>query len=391
MNIYDRSLSIYTPIKNRLSLSHVIYTTNPYIHIIKCCLVCVVVLLVDFKVTKQPDSLTSLFTALLCISPTVLLGWSAGLSIFSASMIGTFYGSIITIIFHIKGDYVLHFDGYSILGNDPQTCLLSPNCVIYQWLLLAKLSLGIAVTTYTLFVMKREDSGSLATGFFSSFYVQLVPQTWSFALNQPSIDWWTNNNVITTVIVRIIATATGLVAALIINALISGIFMQRIFLKRLCLIEKTIIETIDTSETDPSNIKIQIMFDLLFGWLNDVTMAINEANLRHTLYIDRLCGDDRAQLKALHDKVINIFNLMTVQLCFSLSSKIDRLHPQEKECIKQMLEGSKKRNIDQFIEKELLINSTDSINKEDMRQSLALLKNMMLHFVSAVENQVETV
>lgn len=159
-----------TWLKNKLLLNHVVMHTNPFIYLAKCAMVIAVVLLFDQRVTKQPDSVTSLFTALLCLGPTVLLGSKAGMDIFIASMIGTAWGSLCTVIFHVHGDNVLHFDSYFLLhrvtddaGN--LVCITAnPHCGTYLWLLLARVPLGVCCTIYTLLVIRRSDPGSMATG-----------------------------------------------------------------------------------------------------------------------------------------------------------------------------------------------------------------------------------
>lgn len=159
-----------TWLKNKLLLNHVVMHTNPFIYLAKCAIVIAVVLLFDQRVTKQPDSVTSLFTALLCLGPTVLLGSKAGMDIFIASMIGTAWGSLCTVIFHVHGDNVLHFDSYFLLhrvtddAGNLECITANPHCGTYLWLLLARVPLGVCCTIYTLMVIRRSDPGSMATG-----------------------------------------------------------------------------------------------------------------------------------------------------------------------------------------------------------------------------------
>ena len=157
-------------LRDKLLLNHVVMHTNPWIYLFKCAVAIAVVLIFDQRVTKQPDSVTSLFTALLCLGPTVLLGSKAGMDIFIASMIGTMWGSLCTVIFHMRGDPVLHFDSYFLLthvtdGAGNSVCASgTPHCSTYLWLLLARVPLGVCATLYTLLVIRRSDPGSTATG-----------------------------------------------------------------------------------------------------------------------------------------------------------------------------------------------------------------------------------
>ena len=155
---------------HRALLRDVVMHTTPWLFIVKCIAAVVLVILSDERVTKQPDTVTALFTALICLGPTVLLGTKAGMDVFYASMIGCGWGSLCTVIFHVPGDNVLHFDSYFLLPkvagvNGTMVCqTMNPNCNAYFWFLLARVPLGVSLTMYTLFLIGRNDPGSTATG-----------------------------------------------------------------------------------------------------------------------------------------------------------------------------------------------------------------------------------
>jgi hypothetical protein len=56
------------------------------------------------RATKNPDHLSAVFTAFLCISPLTSSGFFIGLNIWIAAMIGTFIGTAVSAAAYIDPD-----------------------------------------------------------------------------------------------------------------------------------------------------------------------------------------------------------------------------------------------------------------------------------------------
>lgn len=101
--------------------------------------------------------------------------------------------------------------------------------------------------------------------------MQLLTQSWPYALRHPDTDFWEEKNVIATIIVRVVATLTGVLAATLVNGLISGFFMRDIFSKRMYFIERDIRANVDNIDKDSS--ASQGMFNSLFSFLGVRTIC----------------------------------------------------------------------------------------------------------------------
>jgi hypothetical protein len=226
------------------------FPIHPVLHLAKAIFAPALALFID-QWTKNPDSVTSVFFALLCISPTVLIGWQVGVGVFLASMIGTFWGLVFRVM----------FCGINCLSPP----LLSTTD---QWLLLVRVPISVAVSIYSLMVVGWSDPGRLSSGFFSALFVQLVHFSWAY---QPI--WFNDKAILATGLVRLIAIPTGVLAALVANAVVSYFFVGMIFRKRRKSIQRLIRGTIDIIDSDPNSPAAQNMFDLLMSYKVDVGLA----------------------------------------------------------------------------------------------------------------------
>lgn len=102
-------------------------------------------------------------------------------------------------------------------------------------------------------------------GLFSALYIQLLTQTWPL-LTHPDKQFWQDNNVVATLLVRIVATLTGLVVAFLVNTVCASLFLRRIFEKRLDRIEWQIRSSIDLIDHS-QNLASESLFNAVSGFL----------------------------------------------------------------------------------------------------------------------------
>lgn len=188
-----------------------------------------------------------MFTGLLLVSYSVLLAWYIGASIMAAAALGTFWGAVMTAL----------FDGFDDIGLFQGETLNR-----YYIELVLRLSGGVVLTIYSLCVLGKNDPGSMPTAYFSAIFVQMVRYQWAY------LPAWVNGlNVVSTVIVRALATTVPIIAALIVNGVFSSAFMQSIFRDRMLHMEGKIQRNIDKIDRNPFGPHAQGLFELVYGYL----------------------------------------------------------------------------------------------------------------------------
>ncbi len=135
------------------------------------------------RATKNPDHLSAVFTAFLCISPLTSSGFFIGLNIWIAAMIGTFIGTAVSAAAYIDPDdpdffwwlvFKTPIGALSFLHLSLSTYLVMLASV--ETMLTSRLVGGnvaaACLTMYALLVAKRYTPGDISSGLFSAIFVQ---------------------------------------------------------------------------------------------------------------------------------------------------------------------------------------------------------------------------
>ncbi|ELR23635.1 uncharacterized protein ACA1_072680 [Acanthamoeba castellanii str. Neff] len=324
---WHRLVHFLGEVRDRLLLTHVVTPNAPVWDIIKCGLVSIVVLLAD-KATKNPDHLSAVFTAFLCISPLTSSGFFIGLNIWIAAMIGTFIGTAVSAAAYIDPD-------------DPD----------FFWWLIFKTPIAACLTMYALLVAKRYTPGDISSGLFSAIFVQarhprVTPVTGAdlqmiLFEYEPMEDVKDTPRmlVLTTLIVRIIALTTAVLASTFVNFIASGWAVKSIFTARTYFAEAVIWESFSTLSTVPTSPEAQQTFGLLVGLLSDVRMARKEPYLTK---------GTKETLDQILKRLEHVFCLLSLQVMLCLLSDELVLSEEERRSLKQLLDTSHIRNLAQI-------------------------------------------
>ncbi|ORX58603.1 hypothetical protein BCR36DRAFT_366822 [Piromyces finnis] len=98
---------------NKFTLKNNSY--SPYLVLLKVFFAIFLALLFDTYITKNPDSVSSAFTAILCISTTVTRGIKACVSTFLMCCIGAIVSSLGNIIFGVDTTFLLYIINITIV------------------------------------------------------------------------------------------------------------------------------------------------------------------------------------------------------------------------------------------------------------------------------------
>eukprot|EP01089_Gocevia_fonbrunei_P023074 TRINITY_DN9573_c0_g1_i1.p1 TRINITY_DN9573_c0_g1~~TRINITY_DN9573_c0_g1_i1.p1 ORF type:complete len:424 (+),score=57.25 TRINITY_DN9573_c0_g1_i1:42-1313(+) len=164
---------------------------NPHFIAIKATVALIVAILSDLYITDNPDQVSSTFAALICISPSPLMGlknsWDNGVG----SAIGTFWGIVLQIIMYYGTE---NLPQYAAVGT------------------------AVFFSVYTCWMLNQIQT--YATAGFSALYVVLIPY---------GTPWITLR-------VRVIALASGFLVAFILNFLDSFLFLNFAFKRRVTIV-----------------------------------------------------------------------------------------------------------------------------------------------------------
>jgi len=302
------------------------------------------------RFTKNPDSVTSCFTGMLCISMTPIAGFREGKGNFMGSMIGTFWGLLIPLLFN-----GFHFGATTI--SQP------------WWVLVVRIPVAVMITCYTMFFLNN-NIGALTNAYFSAVYVGLVQYKWQYL---PS---WINDDyiVVSTIIVRVLAITTAVVLAVFVNALLSGPLMHFMFRSRLRRIEKVISDTINSVDENPYGDDIQEIFHELTCLLKDLSVAEGELFARSCFR-----GDDH-DFYDIGNKSRTLLHLVSAQFFLAQLSELQDLTVEERNGLKILLQYSKdKQNAVHKIQK----------HREQIPESVSLILRMILYHETALLHEEE--
>jgi uncharacterized membrane protein YgaE (UPF0421/DUF939 family) len=233
--------------------------SNPIFIILKATLACAVALIADYWL-GNPDHVSSTFVAVLCISPTVLIGLRNAW----AQILGSFVGGIWGV------SWLLLADTFALP-------------------LLPGLPLAVGLAVASTFLLKIQSGYPVAA--FTALFMVAVPQT------TPLLTFET----------RFLALFVAAVSSFLINALVSAMLYQRIYARRVKKVEG-FIETI----LIPVFQGDQKLADRGFALLN-----ILQQQLRNTLFELQL-----RRAWTMH-KDIHTFLLRTQKLSYLLHLVLD--------------------------------------------------------------------
>jgi len=290
--------------------------------------------LVIDRYSEQPDSITSTFTALLCVSQTVHAGWDMSLRVLTSAIVGSFWGLLGSVIW-LQG---IDRTGTNNLSNAE------------NWWLVARIPLAVAFSMYTMGVMNQTDPGSLTSTVFSALYVQLLAQSWT---HQPSV--LDKYEVLSTAFVRVAALLIGMCSALLVNVVSTTLFNRWIFKNRYESLVESIEEAVDLVDVDPACQAIHSLFDSLASYRDEVEQSLSEFKVVRCFMC---CTDTTKRYQELQrdDRRCRAnFELLTAQTFISLGDKMPDLTPEERNGLKEIFRASIRRaNGKGFADKEAL-------------------------------------
>lgn len=193
----------------------------------KAALACLVALLLD-RLVGNPDSVSSTFVAVLCVSPVILMGLRQAWSQLVGSVLGGIWGAL-----------ALQLD-LPVLAGVP-------------------LAVGLAILTVYL---ARVPSGYPIAA-FTALYLILVPR----------------DTPLDTLGVRLLAVSCGATAGFLVNLVVSAIFYRGIFRDRLRLAERQVRELLGAAVRGGPD-AAEPGFALLAGLQGDLGQALEELRWR---------------------------------------------------------------------------------------------------------------
>ncbi|ELR19793.1 uncharacterized protein ACA1_201610 [Acanthamoeba castellanii str. Neff] len=273
------------------------------------------VLLVNM-VTRNPDTLSSVFVSYLCISPLTRAGFTMSNNLFLSNLIGTVIGTLVTGVVYVEP------------GADEQ-------------LLWIKVPLAVSITLYALLVVRRYSPGDISGGLFSALFIQV--KTFEY---EPIEDYiedlplpivtpqrhtkWQRHEVVSTLVVRIIALSTSVVCASLVNFLVSGGAIDRIFKARLYFTEKMIQKAFSSISVVPTSFIAQESFRQ--------TVALIEREWTATQKTKDLLGTIQHRAEA-------VFRLLNLQVTLCLLSREPGVTHEEEEALSTLLRYSHACNL----------------------------------------------
>lgn len=235
--------SFFKKLSNDLILKRISNSHSPYIILLKVFFAIFLALLADTYISKNPDSVSSTFTAILCISTTVTKGIKACISTFLMCCIGAIVSTL----------------GNIICGED----------AIFIW----RVPLGTAITYYLMFLCHMEDDvGGLSAGAFSAIFVQLTLFQYNPLIKYTGKKW------LHTFVVRLLSVFTGCVSSFIVNSFFDIIYYKFFFKTKLQHFSNNVTLYLHEFINEPENYLLESKYQLLNDLIVDINFAIDEIN-----------------------------------------------------------------------------------------------------------------
>ena len=156
---------VWKRFKQALSLEGVYVRAGTAELIVKAVAVSFFALLLD-NFTRNPDSVSSVFVALLCLAPGVTSAFQTAAQFYLSGVVGTLYGTLLNI--PVQEWYLPRALG------DPSSLFFSVHQVMPLLPFLFTVPMGIAITLYTLFVFRWISPTEISSGLFSVLFVQVL-------------------------------------------------------------------------------------------------------------------------------------------------------------------------------------------------------------------------
>lgn len=293
---------------DRLLLRNVLRPNAPIADILKVALASALVLLVNM-VTRNPDTLSSVFVSYLCISPLTRAGFTMSNNLFLSNLIGTVIGTLVTGVVYVEP------------GADEQ-------------LLWIKVPLAVSITLYALLVVRRYSPGDISGGLFSALFIQV--KTFEYEPIEDYIEDLPRHEVVSTLVVRIIALSTSVVCASLVNFLVSGGAIDRIFKARLYFTEKMIQKAFSSISVVPTSFIAQESFRQTVALIEDAKNAKREWTA--TQKTKDLLGTIQHRAEA-------VFRLLNLQVTLCLLSREPGVTHEEEEALSTLLRYSHACNL----------------------------------------------
>ncbi len=190
-----------------------------------------VALLLD-KGTRNPDSVSTVFVGLLGLASYLHLGVLLAKQTLFAGLLGAVIGTGVAA-----------------------ACYLPPSADPGRWMLLLSVPWSVVMTQYMIYFLGIEHPAGFAAGMFSSLFVVLVPFAYPpvdavVPLDDPRRLIWQ------TLLVRVIALATGVLSAYVVNMVISASAPLAIFRMTMFFSER-LVWTTNAHRLDPVDQRVQ--------------------------------------------------------------------------------------------------------------------------------------
>ena len=220
-----------TRLWNRLKLDHLVADNAPGFILLKTVIVIVVALLID-KGTRNPDSVTTTFVAVLSLAAYIHVGVELAKQTLVGGLLGAVIGTLIAA-----------------------ACYLPPSVDPEKWMRLLSVPLSVGLTQYIMMFGGIESPAGLTSGLFSSLFVVLIPFAYPPLVGIVPVDD-PRNIIWQTLLVRVIALLTAVVSAYLVNMVISASAPLDIYRQTMFFAERLVWRT-QKHRLDPLDARVQ--------------------------------------------------------------------------------------------------------------------------------------
>ena len=267
-------------VANFLLLRHLWRSHGPFYVCAKVFVATILIIVCDRHITRNPDSISSVFNAVLFVAPVTLRGLTTALNIYVAAIFGGVLGTI-----------------GNILIPDPITTFY-------------RVPLALAFTYYFFCLAgKQDDVAALTSAYFSALFVQLL--LLPYPPLEPVISFahwpWVH-----TLIIRGLSIFTALIFVTLTNFVFSGLFYKRIFRKRIRNLQGVMPDMLLSIAQDPNPLRVSTANALLVDLLQDLDTAMIERSFLHRNADVGVLEKDKF-IAHLYFKLLNLFTFMGFQ------------------------------------------------------------------------------
>jgi hypothetical protein len=299
---------------SRVRLEHTLEDDAPGFCIVKTALVIILALLID-RGTRNPDSITTCFVAVLGITPFMSTGKRIALSTLVCGLLGAVIGTLISAATYLPP------------ADDPS-----------NWMYLLSVPWSVCTTRYVLYLIAYDDPSSKATGLFSALFVILVKFPYPpIAAYVPLTD--SRGLIWQTLLVRVIALSTAVFVSFVVNFAVSALAPTAIFKTQLYYTERLVwLLTAGASKLAPTEGMMQICFNRVTGLIATAPMVNKTAST--FIFSNRT----RHQARKIENRAFAMFRYLNLVSFLELCMENDYINDGDRKDVEKMLRKLRRDN-----------------------------------------------